>query len=66
MPLRTFFEISTIAGLAEWIFEHQSEQLSAEQIATMADDIKSLSEAEIQELLKAEKEGLSENGQARV
>ncbi len=64
LPLRTFFEIPTISGLADLILKHQSEQFTDEQIAEMADDIKGLSETEIQELLKAEKEKLIEKGQA--
>jgi acyl transferase domain-containing protein/acyl carrier protein len=61
LPLRRFFEAPTISDIAELVLQSQAEQLGAEKLAELSEDIQALSEEELKELLESEKQTLSKD-----
>ena len=61
LSLRRFFETPTISDLAELVLLSQAEQLGAEKLAELSDEIQALSEEELKELLESEKQTLSKD-----
>ena len=59
LPLRRFFEAPAISDLAELVLLSQADQLGAEKLAELSEEIKALSEEELKELLESEKQFLS-------
>jgi acyl transferase domain-containing protein len=61
LPLRRFFETPTISDLAELVLRSQAEQLGAEKLAELSEEITALTEEELKELLESEKQTLSKD-----